>query len=185
MAYDDGLQEFARIFRCAPESADTYVNRIHERMGYEVPMDAILAAMKKIAPKRLSMDTIVERLKKTGRLPKRARASRAQASTGEAALSGKPASRPGRVSAAAAASKPSAMTQISRILTTNWDRGRQQGLKPPVMTAEKFVRSTQSIAGTPRPTVARVLQSIVKLDRSDVLLTPNLVADDINETEEA
>jgi len=77
-------------------------------------------------------------------------------------------------------SKPSAMTQISIVLTRNWERGRKQGLKPSVMTTDRFVKTAQSIAGAPTPSVARVLKSVEKLDRLDILLTPNLVADDIN-----
>ena len=74
------------------------------------------------------------------------------------------------------------MTHISMVLTRNWERGRKQGLKPQVMTTDRFVKTAQSIAGTPKPSVARVLRSVEKLDRMDVLLTPNLVADDINES---
>lgn len=183
MAANDQLKEFAEVFRCAPDMAPTYVNRIHERMGYEVPLDLILAAMKKIAPKRLSMDTIVERLHKMGRVTPRASRAKIVAPDGQADPISQ--TRPSRSNGNSASGKPSAMTQISRILATNWERGRKQGLKAPVMTAEKFVKSTQSIAGTPKPTVARVLQAVVKLDRNDVLLTPNLVADDINESDEA
>jgi hypothetical protein len=178
MNEDRELQLFAQAFRCTPEMAPTYVARIHERMGHEVPMGNILAAMKKIAPKRLSMDTLVEQLKKMELRPTRARASKA--------ANGDPAAEPAARPAAKTlrpAPKASPMDQIGKILSANWERGRKQGIKVPAMTAEKFVKTAQSIAGTPKPTVARVLQAIIKLDRRDILLTPNLVADEINESD--
>ena len=52
------------------------------------------------------------------------------------------------------------------------------------MTADRFVRTTQSAVGEPKPTVARVLQAVQKLSKQDVLITPNLVADEIIETDE-
>ena len=165
MTDDESLQEFARIFRCAPEMAPRYVARIHERMGHEIPMLSIIAAMKQIAPKRLSMDTIVERLTKMERTPAKARKS-------------SPAAGPD-----AAPRPPSVLVQITAILSANWERGRKHGLKAPAVTAEKFVQRTQSLAGAPRPTVARVLEAVQKLDRRDVLITPNLVADEINESD--
>lgn len=188
MTSDRKLQEFAQIFRCSIEQAPTYINRIHERMGHEVSMDNILSAMKKVAPKRLSMDTIVERLKKMERATAgtRARTTGAVDDTSEAepAGGGTPKTRTPRKTAPASG-QPSAITQIGRILAANWERGRQQGLKPSVLTAEKFVQRAQSLAGAPRPSVARVLEAVQKLDRRDVLLTPSLVADEINESEEA
>jgi hypothetical protein len=180
MKDDRHVQEFADIFRCTPEMAPVYIARIHERIGHEVPMDSILAAMRKIAPKRLSMDTIVERLKKTQQAPARSRANH----SGDAAAhaGGRAPSHAAR--AIANGTKPSALQQISRILTVNWERGRRLGLKPPVMSTDRFIRTTQSIAGTPTPSVARILRSVEKLERRDILITPNLVADDINESDE-
>lgn len=178
MTDDEGFEEFARIFRCTPDMAPTYVARIHERMGREIPMSRIIAAMKHIAPKRLSMSAIVDRLAKMERTAARARTR-----------SGSPAGEPEAASTAhktvstGSTPKPGALTQIAHILAANWERGRRHGLKPPAMTAAKFVQRAQSLAGTPRPTVARVLEAMQKLDRRDVLLTPNLVADEINESQ--
>lgn len=189
MTSDKQLQEFAQIFRCTPEMAPTYIARIHERMKYEVPMDSILAAMKKIAPKKLSMDTIVERLRKMERGSARSRQAKAEADPDDPIDTEEPdetptASAPRRAKPAGAPAKPGALTQIDRILLNNWARGRKQGLRPPVMTAEQFVRTTQSLAGVPKPSLTRVLEAVQKLDRRDVLLTPNLAADEINESGE-
>ena len=205
------IREFTRIFRCTPEMAPTYIKRVHERMGYEVPLESIVAALHQISPKRLTMDALIERLRKMERTPGRARKPAPSQGSGQAlSLEGSPVAESGdpersRRTAGAPAgvgakpalrsprpkgagseaegsksSKPSAMTQISIVLTRNWERGRKQGLKPSVMTTDRFVKTAQSIAGTPTPSVARVLKSVEKLDRLDILLTPNLVADDIN-----
>jgi hypothetical protein len=191
MTDDKDLDEFARIFRCTLDMAPVYVSRIHERMGRETPMKSILAVMKKIAPKRLSMDTIVEQLKKMDSGPARSRAATPSASGDEAAVepaeaqadgAARPKPRTPRKTPPGAQASP--VTQIGRILTANWERGRKQGLKTPALTADKFVQRAQSLTGTPKPTVARVLEAIRKLDRRDVLLTPSLVADEINESDE-
>lgn len=188
MTNDQQLQEFAAIFRCSLDMAPVYIGRIHERMGTEVPMDNIFAAMKKIAPKKLSMDTIIAQLKKMERNPSRRRAVKpddvergAEDNPGEVVRSKPRASRP---KASAEPRKMTALDRVETILVANWERGRKHGLKPPALSAEQFVKSAQSIAGAPKPSVARVMQAILKLDKRNVLLTPNLVADEINESDE-
>ena len=184
MTNQTDLHEFATIFRCSPDMSPVYLARIHERMGHEVPMDDIFAAMKKIAPKRLSMETIVAQLRKMERGPARRRTVKADdAEGGSRAPAGKVAGSK-RARPPADPGKLTAMGRIEMILAANWERGRQHGLKPEVMSAERFVKSAQSIAGTPKPSVARVVQAILKLDKREVLLTPNLVADEINESGE-
>lgn len=74
--------------------------------------------------------------------------------------------------------------QIGEILDKNWAKAKDSGLKPPEMTTDRFVRTAQSAVGEPKPTVARVLQAVQKLSKQDVLITPNLVADEIIETDE-
>jgi len=68
MTTDQKLNEFAHIFRCTLDTAPTYIARIHERMGHEVPMDSILAVIRKIPPKRLTMDQIRDEIESI-RLP--------------------------------------------------------------------------------------------------------------------
>jgi len=201
MTTDQKLNEFAHIFRCTLDTAPTYIARIHERMGHEVPMDSILAVIRKIPPKRLTMDLIVERLKKLERAPLRARPAKttredapggdapggdaaAPGAEGGAAVGAAAPSRPRKAALPAATQGAGPMKQIESILAANWGRARKHRLKPPVMTPDLFVKRAQSIAGTPKPTLVRILKSIQKLDRRDVLITPNLVADDINESDE-
>lgn len=184
MTSQTDLHEFATLFRCSPDMSPVYLARIHERMGHEVPMDDIFAAMKKIAPKRLSMDTIVAQLRKMERAPSRRRTAQADDAEGNRQAPASQVAVSTRVRPPADPGRLTAMGRIETILAANWERGRQQGLKPEVMPAVRFVKSAQSIAGMPRPSVARVVQAILKLDKRDVLLTPNLVADEINESGE-
>ena len=181
MTDQKSLREFATIFRCSVEMAPVYVARIHERMGHEVAMDSVIAVMKKIPAKKLSMDTIIERLHKLEKQPPRKRA--AKPSEDDLDTAGDTAS--ARKAESSAPRKLSVMNQIEKILNGNWERGRKHGLKPPVMSAERFVKTTQSLAGVPKPSVVRVMQAILKLNKRDVLLTPNLVADEINESDVA
>jgi hypothetical protein len=74
--------------------------------------------------------------------------------------------------------------QITELLERNWSRAQEAGLRPPDMTTDKFVRATQAAVGEPRPSVARVLTAVQKLSKRDVLITPNLAADEIIETDE-
>src|SRR3972149_11399104 len=73
MTPDRKLEEFAQIFRCTVETAPRYIERIHERIGHEVALDTILAVIRKIPAKRLTMALIVERLRKLERTPARTR----------------------------------------------------------------------------------------------------------------
>ena len=184
MTTQTDLHEFAAIFRCSPDMSPVYLARIHERMGHEVPMGDIFAAMKKIAPKRLSMETIVAQLRKMERGPSRRRAVKADDAEGGSRASAGQDADPRRAQPPAASGKLTTLGRIEMILAANWERGRQHGLKPEVMPAERFVKSARSIAGTPKPSVARVVQAILRLDKREVLLTPNLVADEINESGE-
>ena len=139
------IREFTRIFRCTPEMAPTYIKRIHERMGYEVPIETIVAALRKISPKRLTMDTLIDRLRKMERAPGRARKPALSEAEGAPTADGgdpvglpagmrsrpeppKPALRsPRPKGAGSTAEGPSAMTHISMVLTRNWERGRGRG----------------------------------------------------------
>ena len=182
---DTEIEQFARVFRCSPSMAPAIVARIRQRVGSEVPMPEILAAIKKIAPSRLSTDTIVVRLQKAT-LTKPVRSTRTddedemdepeQSEEAPARRKATPRKRTG--------TPTSTQGQISAILERNWTHARESGLKPPELSTDRFVRTAQSAVGEPRPTVARVLEAVQKLSKRDVLITPNLVADEIIETDE-
>ena len=60
------FEQFAKAFRCSMPMAESIVLRIRQRVGRDVPMGEILGAIKKIAPTRLTTDSIVLRLQKAG-----------------------------------------------------------------------------------------------------------------------
>ncbi len=181
-------EQFAKAFRCSVPMAESIVQRIRQRVGRDVPMGEILGAIKKIAPTRLTTDTIVMRLQKTGNI----RPARAASQEDDDDLMGpeedeteeEPSSPRVRKATTSARRPAGVQGQISEILDRNWAKAKDSGLKPPEMTTERFVRTAQSAVGEPKPTVARVLEAVRKLSKQDVLITPNLVADEIIETDE-
>ena len=173
---ENEYEQFATAFRCPSAMAEPTVTRIRQRLGVQISMPEILAAIKKIAPSRLSTDTLVTRLQKDA-LIRSAKPVRAKSNDepAKADRSGKP--------KAKAAGGVSVKSQISAILKSNWDKAAAQNLTTPDLSIDKFVRTAQSAAGEPRPTVARVLQAVESLSKLDVVITPNLVADEIIETD--
>ncbi len=170
---ENELAQFATAFGCPSAMAEPTVNRIRQRIGTEVPMPEILAAIKKIAPSRLTTDTLVARLQKDALIQsaKPVRSDSAKDSD-PADRTSKPRSKAGGVSV---------KSQIGDLLAHNWSKAKADGVIPPDLSIEKFVRSAQSAAGEPKPTVARVLEAVKQLAKRDVLITPNLVADEIVE----
>ena len=174
------IEQFAAAFGCSQAMAEATVARIRQRLGREVPMPEILAAIKKIAPTRLTTDTLVARLQKT------AAAKPAAAHTTEANQAGpiEKSSTTSRNSQRSSSTSNNAQGQIGAILARNWTKAISAGLKPPSLSTAQFIRSAQSAVGEPKPSVARVLEAVRKLDKRDVVITPNLVADEIIETDE-
>jgi hypothetical protein len=186
------FEQFAKAFRCNISMAESIVARIRQRVGRDVPIAEILAAIKKIAPTRLTTDSIVLRLQKAG-VTRPARSANQdddddlvqEPDDDEAeADDDKPAAPKVRKAPTTTRRPAGAQGQISEMLERNWSKAKESGLKPPEMTTDRFVRTAQSAVGEPKPTVARVLQAVQKLSKRDVLITPNLVADDIIETDE-
>lgn len=178
---------FAKAFRCTPTMAESIVKRIRERAGREVPMSEMLSAIKKIPPTRLTTDTLVIRLQKNSGMVKPPRKSE---EIEDIELDDEPEEAAPEVARVrtprpAASKRPSgANAQIDEILQKNWTQARAAGLNPPSLTADRFVRQTQSTVGEPKPSVARVLTAVQKLSKKDVMITPNLTADEIIEADE-
>jgi hypothetical protein len=185
------FEQFAKAFRCSLPMAESIVLRIRQRVGRDVPIDEILGAIKKIAPTRLTTDTIVLRLQKASATRPTRSASQDEdddlLQEPEAGDEGYDAPEAVKVrkSPPRTTRRPAgAQGKINELLVRNWTKAKDDGLNPPAMTADRFVRTTQSAVGEPKPTVARVLQAVQKLSKQDVLITPNLVADEIIETDE-
>jgi len=186
------FEQFAKAFRCSMPMAESIVLRIRQRVGRDVPMGEILGAIKKIAPTRLTTDSIVLRLQKAGATrPVRAASQDdeddfVQEPDDDEEETGDDEPKAPKVRKAPTTTRrpAGAAGQIGEILDKNWTKAKDSGLKPPEMTTDRFVRTAQSAVGEPKPTVARVLQAVQKLSKQDVLITPNLVADEIIETDE-
>jgi hypothetical protein len=172
---ENEFEQFAAAFRCPPAMAEPTVNRIRQRIGTPVPLSEILAAIKKIAPSRLSTDTLVVRLQKDA-LIRSAKPVRSKSSDDSAGSdrSSKPKAKGAGVSV---------KSQIGALLKSNWANAAAQNLTTPDLSIDKFVRAAQSATGEPKPTVARVLEAVESLAGRDVVITPNLVADEIIEAD--
>ena len=186
---------FAKAFRCTPTMAESIVKRVRERVGRDVPMSEMLNAIKRIPPTRLTTDTLVIRLQKNSgqkTLPRKTDNDEFEDFEAEGGEDDDPASRAARstthartASRTTAAKRPTGVNaQIDQLLQKNWTQARGLGLNPPNLSAEQFVRQTQATVGEPKPTVARVLTAVQALSKRDVLITPNLAADEIIETDE-
>ena len=185
---------FARAFRCSPTMAEAIVKRVRERVGRDVPMSEMLNAIKKIPPTRLSTDTLVIRLQKNSGFKNTTRKANDDdfddfdmEGTGADGPMVRTVNSTAQARATRAAPKrPSGMNaQIDQVLQKNWTQARALGLNPPNISVDQFVRQTQSTVGEPKPTVARVLAAVQALSKKDVLITPNLVADEIIEKDES
>ena len=183
---------FAKAFRCTPAMAEAIVKRVRERVGRDVPMSEMLNAIKKIPPTRLSTDTLVIRLQKNSGIKSTTRKA-SDDEFDDFEVEGGGAESPtlrtvGPTSHTSARAAPKRSTgvnaQIDQVLQKNWSQARALGLNPPNISVDQFVRQTQSTVGEPKPTVARVLAAVQALSKKDVLITPNLVADEIIEKDE-
>ena len=184
---------FARAFRCSPTMAEAIVKRVRERVGRDVPMSEMLNAIKKIPPTRLSTDSLVIRLQKNSGLKNTTRKSNdddfddfeAEGTGAEGPTFHTVNSVSQTRTTRAAPKRPTGVNaQIDQVLQKNWTQARSLGLNPPNISVDQFVRQTQSTVGEPKPTVARVLAAVQALSKKDVLITPNLVADEIIEQDE-
>jgi len=186
---------FAKAFRCTPTMAESIVKRVRERAGRDVPMSEMLNAIKKIPPTRLTTDTLVIRLQKNTGWKNPARKSNDD-EYDDFEVEGTAAEPPilravnsnshaRTASRATAPKRPTGMNaQIDQLLQKNWTQARALGMNPPNLSVDQFVRQTQATVGEPRPTVPRVLAAVQALSRKDVLITPNLAADEIIEKDE-
>ncbi len=183
---------FAKAFRCSPAMAEAIVKRVRERVGRDVPMSEMLNAIKKIPPTRLSTDTLVTRLQKNSGMKNTTRKT-SDDEFDDFDVEGGAAESPtlrtisptSRTVSHATPKRPTGVNaQIDQVLQKNWTQARALGLNPPNISVDQFVRQTQSTVGEPKPTVARVLAAVQALSKKDVLITPNLAADEIIEKDE-
>ncbi len=58
------VQEIAEVLRSTDTMADEFAKRVQERVGEPVPYEEILAIMKQSSAKSLSMNRVVDKIKR-------------------------------------------------------------------------------------------------------------------------
>jgi len=179
------LAEIAAVLRSTEDMAAQFAKRVESRVGQAVPHAEILVVMKKLPPKSLSLDKVVAKVqqqrKRTGRQKRSTRSAR---STTQTAAARKPSvaksEQDGESDAEAAVSSGAPKTILERLeatLVENWDRAEKDGLSPNRLSASAFVSAVYQYTDRRTASRRRILQAAQELDRSDVVLTPALVAD--------
>jgi hypothetical protein len=176
---EDMTKEMAAVLRSTESMAAEFAQRVQERVGVPVSHTEILAAMQKISSRSLSLEKVVTKVQQRQEQQSR-RASRSKRRPSA------PSSR--RADTAAAASPDTAQAQEPRtivqkleaVLRKNWDRAEAEGLHPDRMPTEAFVNAVHRYSDRREAIPRRILQAATQLDRTDVLLTPALVADGVH-----
>lgn len=175
------LKEIAAILRSTEDMAAQFAKRVESRVGQPVSHAQVLAAMKKMTARNLSLDKVAAKIqqqhkqtsRRTSRRPAARRASRAnKASTTTPSFA--------RANGATVESARTARTLLEKleaVLEDNWDRAEAEGLHPNRMDAEAFINAVYQYTDRREATRRRILQAAQNLDQDDVLLTPALVAD--------
>lgn len=161
---DPALREIAAIFRCHPTMAVAIADRIRQKLGRAVSNADIARVMKTIPQTRLSVDAVVARLEKQSQ--RKARPTPADSA---------------QATAAAPARKPTLQEQLDKLLADNWRRAKAEKLTPPAMSVSEFVKAVRHYTGSQDAPLRRILKAALILNNKDVMLTPNVVADQVNE----
>lgn len=167
-------KEIAALLRSTEQMADRFVQRVQTRVGEPVLDEEILAAMKKISAKSLSMEKVVAKVQQQRKTTKR-RTQRAAVVDQPSRTSAIPSTpRP----ATDSAPKPQkTKDQLGMLLEKNWNRASREGLRPDRMPTEAFVKAILQHTDRRVATQRRILQAVQQLNEADVVLTPALVAD--------
>ncbi len=174
-------KEIAALLRSTEQMADQFIRRVQTRVGEPVLDEEILAAMKKISAKSLSMEKVVAKVQQQLKTTKR-RTQRAAAIDQPNRASVNP-SEPSTTSSTPRPAKDSAprpqttRDQLETLLEKNWNRASQEGLRPDRMPTEAFVKAIFQHTDRRVATQRRILQAVQQLNEADVVLTPALVAD--------
>jgi len=181
------VKEIAAILRSTEDMADRFTRRVQERVGQPASADDILAVMKAMSSKSLSMDKVVAKVQQQQK--RKGNSSARRRTTTRTTAS--PLSRRRTVSNRKTASARATVTRsqepktlaerLGAILQDNWDRAEAEGLKPERMSAEEFVKAVYHYTDRREATRQRILKAMGRLDKNDVLLTPALVADAVHE----
>lgn len=179
------IKEIAAILRSTEDMAAQFVQRVQSRVGQSVSHSEILAAMKKIPSKSLSMEKVVAKIQQkqkstSGRTSKRATMHRPSRPT--TALKRAAGTEITTSSSTVPQTEPKTILgKLESILQENWGRAEAEGLKPKRMSPEAFIDAIYQYTDRREGTRRRILQAARQLDQADVVLTPALVADVVHE----
>ena len=177
------IKEIAGLLRSTEQMASKFVERVQARAGQPVSQAEILAAIKKMSAKSLSMEKVVAKVQQ--RRPTRGTSQRRMehrpsqtttkriGATVAAASTPSPADSPG--------APKTIMERLEFVLRENWDRAEKVGQQPKRMSAEMFLNAIYQYTDRREGTRRRILQAARQLDQADVILTPPLVADTVHE----
>jgi hypothetical protein len=171
------IKEIASVLRSTEPMAAQFAQRVQDRVGQPVSHDEILAAMKKISSKSLSLEKVIAKVQEEQKRVRR-RASRRRTPSRKA-------QQPSVSTNSAAGASPLAPSQgpktilgrLEVVLEDNWDRAETEGLSPSRMSIQDFISAVYRYTDRREASRQRILQAARQLDRDNVLLTPALVAD--------
>jgi len=185
------IEEIAAILRSTEDMALQFIKRVESRVGQPLSHAEVLAAIKKVPTRNLSMEKVVAKVqqqhKQKGRQVAQRRAIRATktaaASSHHSLADVAPATGAERRSesddSADAAPRPpkTMLERLGGILQENWDRAETEGLNPQRLSAEAFMSAVYQYTDRRIASRQRILRAAQELNQEDVVLTPALVAD--------
>jgi hypothetical protein len=182
------IREIAVLLRSTDEMAARFVERVQSRVGHTVSDTEILATMKKIPTKSLSMEKVVAKVyqqqKSARRKTSQRQTAHADSSTSKQANSSRP--KAAVVSPTSSQKEPKTILEkLAFVLDENWGRAEAEGLQPERMSVEEFMSAIYQHTDRREGTRRRILEAAQQLDQDDILLTPALVADVVHELFEA
>ena len=177
------IKEIATLLRSTEGMAAQFVQRVQTRFGQAVSPAEVLAAMRAMPAKSLSMEKVIAKLQQQRSAKSKALEHRTIRRTNRLAA------RKSALGAATAAPAPVAALKQPRtlaqrldfVLQGNWDRAETEGQQPQRMSAEAFLNAIYQYTDRREGTHQRIMRAARQLDKADVVLTPALVADLVHE----
>jgi hypothetical protein len=126
---DATIKEIATLLRSTDEMAEQFIQRVQTRVGEPVSHAEILATMKKIPPKSLTMEKVVVKLKQKRKSTRRRAAQHQTTPQNRATAAPKaPAnSRSAHARTPSSKAPKSVLDQLDSVLEGNWDRAEAEG----------------------------------------------------------
>ncbi len=189
---ENALKEIAAILRSTEDMAIQFIKRVESRVGQPLSHAEILAAIKKVPTRNLSMEKVVAKVQQQHKQKGRQTVSRRAARATSKAVAASPNHSFANVALATstnrhsepddladAASKPpkTMMEKLGAVLQENWDRAEEEGLNPQRLSAEAFMSAVYQFTDRRTASRQRILRAAQELNQDDVVLTPALVAD--------